>query len=60
MASKNVSIKVAVPEARNAVAVALLKRHGGGVQIMKDRRTPRGGTRNKQRDYREGAYGWPR
>jgi len=24
--------------------------------VMKDRRTPRGGDRNRQRDYREGGY----
>ncbi len=56
MATKNISIKVEAPEVRNNVAVALMKRHGGGNRFMKDRREARGGSRNKQRDYREGSY----
>lgn len=45
------------PEARRSpMLVALVARHGGGVKIMKDRRTPRGGNRNKQRDYRSDNY----
>jgi len=51
-----ITITVPVPTRRSAVAVAMQKRHGGGVQIMKDRRTPRGGAKNKQRDYRNGDY----
>lgn len=56
MATKNVSIKVEAPEVRNPIAVALVKRYGGGNRVMKDRRQPRAGTRNKQRDYREERY----
>jgi hypothetical protein len=41
---------------RSPLLVALVARHGGGVKIMKDRRTPRGGNRNKQRDYRSDNY----
>ncbi len=41
---------------RNPIVVALQKRHGGGVRVMKDRRAPKGGSRNKQRDYQEGKY----
>jgi len=38
---------------RNFVAVAMAKRYGGGSKVMKDRRAPRGGNRNLQREYRE-------
>lgn len=38
------------PSKKNPVAVAMVKRYGQTVRIMKDRRTPRGGARNKQRD----------
>jgi hypothetical protein len=41
---------------RNPIAVALYKRHGNTVTTMRDRRAPRGGSRNKQRDYREERY----
>jgi hypothetical protein len=41
---------------RHAVLVACVKRYGATSKIMKDRRTPRGGTRNKQREYREERY----
>lgn len=36
--------------------VALSKRHGSGVKAHKDRRLPRGGSRNKQRDFKDGNY----
>lgn len=49
-------MKLKKPRHRNPVVVALVARHGSGVKIMKDRRTPRGGARNKQREYREEAY----
>lgn len=41
---------------RNPVAVAMQKRHGLVSKPMKDRRTPRQGARNRQRDYREERY----
>jgi hypothetical protein len=50
------SVELPELEHRNPVAVALQKRHGFGVKKMKDRRQPRGGARNKQRDYREENY----
>lgn len=52
-----IKFTVKVPLARNPVAVALMQRHGwGGGKVMKDRRTARGGTRNKQNDYLAGTY----
>lgn len=45
-----------LPRRRNPVAMALHARHGKGAKIMKDRRIPRRGARNKQRDYREENY----
>lgn len=49
---------VTLPEAtlRNTVAVAMRLRHANTTSVMKDRRTPRGGNRNRQRDYREERY----
>lgn len=41
---------------RNHVLVALRKRYGNTTTAMKDRRTPRGGARNHQKDYREERY----
>lgn len=41
---------------RSPLAVALQKRHGLGQAPMKDRRQPRGGARNRQRDYRDEKY----
>lgn len=49
---KNIVIEVETPTHRNPVAVALQRRHGTGRKIMKDRRTPRGGT--KRPDHHEG------
>jgi len=49
-------MKPKTPKHRNPVIVALVRRHGGGVKMMRDRRAPRGGSRNKQRDYREENY----
>lgn len=41
---------------RNPVAVAMTLRYGQTTTKMRDRRAPRGGNRNRQRDYREGNY----
>lgn len=41
---------------QNPIAVALCVRHGKTNTTMKDRREPRGGARNKQRDHREDGY----
>ena len=41
---------------QNPIAVALRVRHGKTITVMKDRRAPRGGARDKQRDYREERY----
>jgi hypothetical protein len=35
---------------RNPIAVAMKKRYGNTTSVMKDRREPRGGTRNETRD----------
>jgi len=56
MSTKNISFKVEVPAHRSTVAVAMQKRYGGGVRIMKDRRAPKGGSRNKQAAYKAGEY----
>jgi hypothetical protein len=40
----------------NPIAVAMRKRHGGTTTKMKDRRAPRGGARDKQREYKEDGY----
>lgn len=49
------TIHVEKPAHRNPVAAAMQKRHGSPKtrQIFKDKRTPRAGSRNRQRDYRE-------
>lgn len=44
------------PRPKNAVFIAMMKRHGQTTTVMKDRRQPRGGTRNKGRDYLSGNY----
>jgi len=41
---------------RNPIAVAMRKRHGATGTKMRDRRAPRGGSRDRQRDYREERY----
>jgi hypothetical protein len=41
---------------RNPIFVALVKRHGNTTTSMRDRRAPRGGDRNRQRDFQEGRY----
>jgi len=41
---------------RNPVLVALIKRYASTTKAMKDRRQPRAGSRNRQRDYAEGRY----
>ena len=41
---------------QNPVAVAMRKRHGRAATKMKDRRVPRGGARDKQKEYREDGY----
>lgn len=38
---------------RNPVAVAMIKRYGHTTSAMKDRREPRGGTKNHFREYLE-------
>lgn len=43
-------------EPRNPIVLACLTRYGQTTKVMKDRRNPRGGNRNKQRDYSEGQY----
>jgi hypothetical protein len=35
---------------RNPVAISMALRYGKTTRVIKDRRTPRGGARNKQRD----------
>ena len=40
---------------RNPVAVAMVKRYGHTTSAMKDRRQPRGGTRNLFREYLDDA-----
>jgi hypothetical protein len=50
------TIKIPAPTRRNALVVAAIKRYGNTTKVMKDRRTPRGGSRNKQSDYREERY----
>lgn len=40
---------------RSPMLEALRKRHGSGVKAHKDRRLPRGGSRNKQREFRAEA-----
>jgi hypothetical protein len=44
------------PARRNPYVVANIKRHANTTKTMKDRRTPRGGIRNKQSDYRSERY----
>lgn len=44
------------PKPKNAVVIAMMKRHGRTTTVMKDRRQPRGGTRNKAREYLSGNY----
>lgn len=41
---------------QNPMAVAMRKRHGATTTKMKDRRAPRGGARNKQKEYSEDGY----
>lgn len=38
-------------KARNPIAVAMNARYGRTTTVFKDRRQPRGGSRNRQRDY---------
>ena len=53
MASKkSETIKIEPPTPRSPMLEALRKRHGCGIKIMKDRRTPRGGS--KRPDHHEG------
>ncbi len=47
---------VKAPKARNIAFVAMMKRYGSTTTVMKDRRIPRGGSRNKSRDYLSGNY----
>ena len=41
---------------RSATQVAMMKRYGNTTTVMKDRREPRKGNRNKVRDYIQGEY----
>ena len=41
---------------RNAIVLAMVKRYLATTKAMKDRRMPRGGARDKQRDCLEGRY----
>lgn len=41
------------PKRRNPIAVALVRRHGGGSRPMKDRRVPRGGSGAKRREWQK-------
>ena len=50
-------MKTPKPTARRHPYVAAnLKRHASTTKSMKDRRVPRAGNRNVQRDYREERY----
>lgn len=49
-------MKLPAKKIRNPVAVAMNARYGHTTTIMKDRRTPRGGNRNKQNDFRNDSY----
>lgn len=42
------------PARRNTYVVAMNARYGRTTKSMKDRRSSRGGNRDKQRDYQEG------
>lgn len=48
--------KKKAPAPRNTIVAAMIARHGGGVKIMKDRRTPRSGAKNNQAKYLSGDY----
>lgn len=41
---------------QNPVFVAMTRRHATTTTTMRDRRAPRGGSRNKQTDFRSGNY----
>jgi len=47
--------KVKGKRRQNPIAVAMRKRHVGATK-MKDRRAPRGGARDKQKEYKEDGY----
>ncbi len=49
------TIKLPTQIRRSPMLVALYKRHGSS-KVIKDRRVPRSGARNRQRDYREEKY----
>lgn len=51
-----ITIKLPEQTRRSPMVVAIQKRHGFGPKTMKDRRTPRGGSRNKQAEYRDERY----
>jgi len=50
---RNQTIAVKAPKIRNAFALHAKRRRAGA---MKDRRPPRGGSRNLQREYRDEDY----
>lgn len=49
-------IHVETSTARSGLREAMQKRHGKGRKVMKDRRVPRGGSKNEQHTYREERY----
>jgi len=49
-------IKLKPQVKRSALRVAMNARHGTGTKSMKDRRIPRGGARNKQRDFKDECF----
>lgn len=51
-----ITIKLPKVAPRNTFVVAAIKGFGSSHRVMKDRRAPRGGTRNRQRDYRSEEY----
>lgn len=54
--SRTMTPKKKAPAPRNTIVAAMIARHGGGVKIMKDRRTPRSGAKNNQAKYLSGDY----
>ena len=50
------TMKLPPSKPRNVVVIAMLKRYGSTTTIMKDRRAPRGGNRNKVRNFLAGNY----
>jgi hypothetical protein len=51
-----ITLKLPKVAPRNSFVVAAIKGFGSTHRVMKDRRTPRGGNRNRQQDYRSENY----